>query len=137
MTKRENEILSKIKFSYKLANRPKKFIPRPWKLFYDVYDCTIEYNGKSYNYEYQVNDLDDKPTIEEVFDELLSDMFYYLDCEKNYDKFVSGLQNDNTDCDCELIDPYYYACKETTEALHNMFTDDEIRMIDEDLFYRT
>ena len=119
-------ILNKIKFTYEEAVNPKsaRFTPN-----HTIFDCKIVYNKKSYEFEYQCNAKHEMPTIERVMDCLMLDMESYESCFDVADFMVSfGYE-------LEEAKRIYKGCEKTSKALHRIFTDDELGMIYDDLFY--
>ena len=122
-------MLNKIAFIYEEANdQSNTFTP-----YHIRYDCVIKYgtNCKPYRFDYQCNPDHMTPNIKDVMYALLSDTASYdgadnifdfcdefgYDCIDNYDKAIE----------------IYNACKETSIAIHNMFTDDELDELSEEL----
>lgn len=119
-------ILNKIKFTYEEAVNPKS---ARFTSNHTIFDCKIVYNKKSYKFEYQCNAKHEMPTIERVMDCLMLDMESYESCFDVADFMVSfGYE-------LEEAKRIYKACEKTSKALHRIFTDDELGMIDDDLFY--
>ena len=124
-------ILNKIKFDYELATNPKS---KRFTDYHDIYKCVIKYNGKQCSFKYQTNThANGEPKLAEVLECLVSDMGFYETSKDIFD-FACKLGYDYDNPDCKKA---YEGCKRTSEALHRIFTDDELGMIDDDLFYRS
>ena len=123
------KILSKINFNYDLAINPKssRFTPR-----HDIYKCVMKYNGKQYSFEYQTNtEANGEPKLAEVLECVVSEMGCY-ESSRDFTDFALELGYDPESVECERA---YKGCKEVSKALHRLFTDEELGMIDDDLFY--
>ena len=119
-------MLNKIAFIYEEAeNQSNTFTP-----YHTRYDCVIKYgtNGKPYRFDYQCNPDHELPNIKDVMYSLLSDAMAYDEADNIFD-FCDDLGYDCIDNYDEAI-KIYNACKKTSIALHNMFTDAEIQSIE-------
>lgn len=121
-------MLEKIKFNYKVAENPKS---KKFTNAHEIYNCSISYNGKKHSFEYQCNPKYNKPTISDVMNCLTSDSFYY-EQSRDLKDFAEELGYS-----IEEAKKPFKLCKKTSEALHRMFTDDELDHIVDDLFYTT
>ena len=120
-----NSILHQIAFVYEeSANQNNTFTP-----YHTRYDCVIKYgtNGKPYEFTYQCNPNHMTPNITDVMDSLLLDASSYEGCDDIYD-FCNEFGYDIYEDEDKYYD-IYNACKRTSEALHEMFTSDEIEEI--------
>lgn len=109
-------MLNKIKFSYKVAEKQENlFTP-----CHTLYKCKIKYAGLTYTFKYQCNADFDTPNLKSCIDCLLMDASSYEDSTDVID-FCNELgYNDSKGIKA------YKACKKTYNALHRLFTDDEI-----------
>ena len=107
-------ILDKIDFDYEVSeNQQNLFTP-----YHTRFDITICYNNKEYTTEYQCNTQYCYPEKMDVLDSLLLDKFCY-----DADDFCTDGMSAS-----EVV-RIYNACKETSEALSNMFTEDELEAL--------
>lgn len=119
-------MLNSIAFIYEeSANQNDTFTPHHTR-----YDCAIKYGtyAEPYKFTYQCNPDYTTPNIKDVMDSLLLDASSYDDSTDIYD-FCNEYGYDIYENESKCYD-VYNACKRTSEALHRMFTDDEL----EDIF---
>lgn len=125
-------MLEKIAFIYtESEEQDNLFTP-----YHTKFDCAIQYgtNCKPYKFNYQCNTAHTMPNIKDVMYSLLLDAFAYNDAKDIYD-FCEVLGYDYIE-DYEKVVSMYDACKKTSNALHNMFSDDEISALyDESVEY--
>lgn len=127
--KMKTRILDKIEFNYELAKNPKS---KRFTSNHDIYDCVIKYNGKKYNFEFQTNtSAVGEPKLSEVVECLVSDMGFYEQSRDILDfAYELGYEPKSTECR-----KAWDGCKRTAKAFHRLFNDEELGMIDDDLFY--
>lgn len=123
------EILDKIKFDYTEAIDSKS---TPFTREHTIFKCKISYNRKSYTFEYQCNTNYELPEIERVLECLITDAECF-DNSKDFYNFAIDLGYDPYSEEAKRV---YNGCKKTSKALHRLFEDYEISMLDEDIFYR-
>ena len=121
-------MLNKIAFIYSESdNQQDLFTP-----YHTRFDCAIQYgtNCEPYKFDYQCNTAHTMPNIKDVMYSLLLDAWAYDDAE-NVFEFAEELGYDITD-DYDKITKMYDACRNTRNALHRMFTDAELEVLDEE-----
>ena len=123
------EILDKIKFNYSESLNPKS---KPFTKEHMIFNCRISYNRKYYSFEYQCNPNYEMPKLERVIECLITDTECF-DNSKNFYDFALGLGYDSESEEAKRV---YKACRKTSKAIHRLFEDYEISMLDEDIFYR-
>ena len=125
-------MLNKIAFIYtESENQKDLFTPNHTR-----FDCAIKYgtNCTPYKFDYQCNADYTTPNIKDIMYSLLLDAFAYDDAEDIYD-FCAELGYDYIE-NHEKVLSMYNACKKTSLAIHNMFTDEEIsKLYDESTEY--
>lgn len=117
------KILYKIKYNVKeSSNQNNNFTE-----YHTRFDCTLNYNNVTYNFDFQCNTDYTKPTKEVVLSSVLSDSRCYLDT-KVYDDDIDNLEvfkdafgYDNIK---ELLKAYY-GCKNAYNHISKMFTKEE------------
>ena len=118
-------MLRKIAFIYtESENQKDTFTP-----YHTRFDCAIKYgtNCKPYTFTYQCNTDHDIPTIASVMYSLIIDGEGY---EESRNILEFGIYNGyDVDNDYEKVVQVYNECKRTYEALHEMFTDEELQEI--------
>lgn len=122
------EILNKIKFNYSEALNPKS---KPFTREHTIFNCKISHNRKSYSFEYQCNPNYSEPKLDEVLECLITDMGCY-ECSRDIVDFAEELGYDPTSFECQKA---YDGCKKESKALHRLFTDEELSLIQDDLYY--
>ena len=112
-------MLNKIKFSYKVAEKQEGlFTPN-----HILYKCKIKYMGLSYTFKYQCNASYCEPNLNDCLDSLLLDASAY---EESRD--IIDFCNEFGYEDIKGI-KVYKACKKTYNAIHRLFTDEEIEKL--------
>lgn len=94
---------------------------------YNTYLIELSYNGKSYEFEYHDNYF--RHDYEGVLRDILSDKRAY-DLNSNIEDFASEFGYDYVSEECEEC---FEGCKETSEALEEMFTDEELEQLEEEV----
>ena len=115
-------MLKKIAFIYtESENQTNLFTP-----FHTKFDCAIKYgtNCKPYKFTFQCNTAHDIPTIASVMYSLIIDADGY-----NSSRGILDFMACNGYEDYEEGERVYDECKKTYDALHQMFTDEEIQAI--------
>ena len=117
-------MLEKIDFSFKQKeDQTLRFTPS-----HIIYIVTFKYNNKTMDFDYQCNPKYGLPTKEECLNCVLSDAFGYEDSMDILD-FAYKFGYNNT----EYTRRVYKGCKEMSEKIHNMFTDEEIEILANDI----
>ncbi len=112
-------MLNKIKFSYKEADKQVGLFSASHTLF----KCKIKVDGVQYSFDYQCNTSVMEPNLVDCLRCVLMDAFAYDDM-KDYDEFFREYGGDYKS---------YKACKKTSKALHRLFTNEEIEILDNEL----
>ena len=115
-------MLEKIAFIYSDSKEQNNlFTP-----YHTRFDCAIKYgtNCEPFKFNYQCNTAHTMPNIKDVMYSLLLDTFTYDDAKDVYE-FCEELGYDYIDY-YEKVSFMYNICRETSFAIHNMFTDEEI-----------
>lgn len=94
---------------------------------YSTYLIKLSYNEKSYRFEYHDNYF--RYDYEEVLRDILNDKRAY-DLNSNIEDFASEFGYDEDSEGCEEC---FEGCRKTSEALEEMFTDDELEQLEEEL----
>ena len=123
-----NEIIKKIKLTYKVAENPKS---ERFTSNHEIYKCNLSYNGKRYSFEYQCNPKYEKPNLDRILECLTSDMQIY---ESSRDLGDFAIELGYT---MEEAEKFYKCCAKTSKAFHRMFSESEIENIMDYLFYET
>lgn len=117
------KLIDKIDYNVKeSSNQNDKFTE-----YHTRFDCTLNYNDVTYNFDFQCNTDYTKPTKEVVLSSVLSDSRCYLDSKINDDdidnleefKFLFGYENIK-----ELLKAYN-GCKNAYNHISKMFTQEE------------
>lgn len=112
-------MLNKIKFSYEVAEKQEcLFTP-----YHTLYKCKIKYMGLSYTFKYQCNASHCKPNLNDCLDSLFLDASSYEDSKDIIDFCNEFGYTDSTGTKA------YKACKKTYNAIHRLFTDEEIEKL--------
>lgn len=117
-------MLESIKFSYKESENQNDL----FTTCHRRYACMIKYNGKQYSFDYQCNPNHSLPNVKDCVDSLLLDGFAYDDSKDLFDfadNFGYGITRET--------EKIYNACKKTSRALHRLFTDDELSVLQDEL----
>ena len=117
------KILYKIKYNVKESSNQNNNFTK----YHTRFDCTLNYNNVTYNFDFQCNTENTKPTKEVVLGCVLSDSRCYLD-SKVYDDDIDNLEEfkdlfgyeDIKDL-CEA----YKGCKNAYNHISKMFTKKE------------
>lgn len=122
-------MLNQIAFVYEESeNQTNLFTPHHTK-----FDCVIKYgtNSKPFQFTYQCNTDYMMPNINDVMDSLLLDTYAYDNCDspsEMADEFGYDYYEDKN-----KVDKIWDACKRTANALHEMFSDDELSEIEREI----
>lgn len=122
-------MLNKIAFIYtESENQNDLFTP-----YHTRFDCAIKYgtNCKPFEFPYQCNVDHTTPNIKDVMDSLMLDAQTYEEYDNAYD-MACGLGYDYYE-EKEKVEKIWNSCKETCEALQEMFTQDEFNDLIEEL----
>ena len=123
-------MLNKIAFIYTEAKEQNDlFTPHHTK-----FDCAIQYgtNCKPFEFPYQCNIEYVQPNIRDIMECLMLDAQVY-DCEYADAKdMADGFGYDYFE-EQEKVDNMWNACKRASEALHRMFTQDELDELAEEI----
>lgn len=123
-------MLEKIAFIYtESEEQDNLFTPHHTK-----FDCAIQYgtNCKPYKFTYQCNTAYTMPNIKDIMYSLLLDAWSYEEARDIQD-FANELGYDYFDeYEREKLCRMYDECKRTFNALHKMFTDAEIEILNEE-----
>ena len=122
-------MLNKIAFIYtESENQNDLFTP-----YHTRFDCAIQYgtNCKPFEFPYQCNADHTTPNIKDCMDCLLLDANTYeeFNCARD---MADGLGYDYYE-DYKKVDEIWDACERTFEALHEMFTQDELVKLAEEI----
>lgn len=121
-------MLEKVNFNYDFSmNQENLFTPAHTK-----FDVTIEYDGMCYVTEYQCNTQYGEPTKENVMKCLILDAMSYED-SADVESFVFDFGYADNKESLRRGFAAYEGCKKTYEALHIMFTNDEIYAISDEI----
>ena len=126
------EILKQIKVKTETSeNQNNLFTPCHRK-----YNVTVKYNGKQYSSTYQCN-VRQTPNAKDIIECLLLDASSY-DNAKDIKDFANEFGYELYEYDYgtkynKETERIYKACKKTSEAIHRMFTDEEIETLYEEL----
>ena len=121
-------MLEKIAFIYtESEEQDNLFTPHHTK-----FDCAIQYgtNCEPYKFNYQCNTAYMMPNIKDIMYSLLLDAWSYDNTEDAYD-CANELGFDMVEDYKKVID-MYMNCKNTSIALHRMFTDAELEKLNEE-----
>lgn len=117
------KILYKIKYNAKeSSNQNNNFTEHHTR-----FDCTLNYNNVTYNFDFQCNTDYTKPTKEVVLSSVLSDSRCYLDT-KVYDDDIDNLEVFKDLFGYENIKELlkaYEGCKNAYNHINKMFTKEE------------
>lgn len=117
------KILYKIKYNVKeSSNQNNNFTE-----YHTRFNCTLNYNNITYNFDFQCNTDYTKPTKEVVLSSVLLDSRCYLD-SKVYDDDMDNLEVFNDLFGYENIKELlkaYYGCKNAYNHINKMFTKEE------------
>ena len=94
--------------------------------YYNTYLIELSYNGKSYEFEYHDNYF--RHDYEEVLRDILRDKLAY-DNNPVLSDFADEFGYE-VDEECEEC---FEGCKETSEALENIFTNEELEQLEEEV----
>ena len=123
-------MLKKIAFIYEEAKKQEnKFTP-----YHTVFDCAIQYgtNCEPYRFTYQCNTDYNMPNIKDIMYSLMMDsQTYEFEYNDAFD-MACGLGYDYYE-EKEKVDNIWKSCKETCEALHRMFSQDELDELAEEV----
>lgn len=118
-------MLELINFTYSEAEEQNNlFTP-----LHTLFDCTIEYNGNKYDFNYQCNTTHCEPSLVDCLDCLFLDASAYDDSKDIYE-FAEAFGYDIEDEETERA---YNDCKKTSEALDYMFTNEEYSKIQDEI----
>lgn len=112
-------MLNKIKFSYKVADKQKDL----FTAYHTLFKCKIKYAGLSYTFNYQCNTTHMMPNLKDCLDSLLLDASSYESSENVIDFCSEFGYGDSKGIKA------YKACKKTYNAIHRLFTDEEIEKL--------
>ena len=120
-------MLEKIKVKIETSeNQTKLFTP-----CHRRYNVVIMYNGKRYSSTYQCN-IKETPTTKDIMYCLLLDANCYdttRDIKEFAEEFGYELYDDDYDGYNKETERVYKACKKTSEAMHRLFTDEELETL--------
>lgn len=85
------------------------------------FDGKLSCGGKDYYFPYQCNPAYTTPTVEDIMEALLSDISSY-ECSRDIDDFYKEFGFEKVSDAIKA----YESCKETSEALHRMFSEQEL-----------
>ena len=117
-------MLNKIKFSYREADKQEGLFTPCNTLF----KCKIKVDGCQFTFPYQCNTAYTTPNLLDCICSIISDMDCY-DISRNLADFYEALGF----TDFEEAEKAYKACKKTSKALHRLFTNEEIEILDNEL----
>ena len=123
-------MLNKIAFIYtESKNQNDLFTPHHTR-----FDCAIKYgtNCDPYKFTYQCNTDYNMPNIKDIMYSLMLDAQTYEEYDNAYD-MACDLGYDYYE-EKEKVEKIWNSCKETCEALHEMFTQDELDDLAEELY---
>lgn len=116
-------LIDKINYNVKeSSNQNDKFTE-----YHTRFDCTLNYNDVTYNFDFQCNTENTEPTKEVVLGCVLSDSRCYIDAKVNDSdidnleefKFLFGYENIKELCEA------YKGCKNAYNRVSKMFTKEE------------
>ena len=112
-------MLEKIKFTYDVAkNQDNLFTPNHTK-----FDCMIKYNGKQFSFPYQCNYHMNVNAKDAIYCLFMDAMGY----EQNPD--IDDFSSEFGYTSIKDAIRVYKACRRTYNALHRMFTDEELEQL--------
>ena len=117
------KILYKIKYNVKESSNQNNSFTE----YHTRFDCTLNYNNVTYNFDFQCNTDYTKPTKEVVLSSVLSDSRCYLDT-KVYDDDIDNLEVFKDAFGYKNIKELlkaYYGCKNAYNHINKMFTKEE------------
>ena len=131
MNKEVKEIMDNMKFTYRKSDNQTSHMFSAWHV---KYNCKISYNGKSFQTTYQCN-----PQYSDM-DKIKFDFVYCILLDKEaYDNaldeedFAASIGFDYYE-DKKEVDRIYKACERASRKLDEMFSDEELNILDE--FFR-
>lgn len=121
-------MLEKINFTYETSDNQDNLFTRAHTRF----DVCIETAHGAFTTEFQCNTLYTEPDKFTVLECLLSDMNCFEECENAEDFIFSFGYTDSPEA---LRNGFrvYEACKTTAEAMHKLFTDEELEELQNDI----
>lgn len=128
--KKENieTLIYKINYDVKESSNQNNLITE----YHTRFNCTLNYNNVTYNFDFQCNTKNTKPTKEVVLGCVLLDSRSYEDCKINDDdidnieefRFTFGYENVK-----ELLEAYN-GCRKAYNNIKKMFTNEEIEQLE-------
>lgn len=117
------KLIDKIKYNVnESSNQNNKFTE-----YHTRFDCTLNYNNVTYNFDFQCNTENTEPTKEVVLGCVLSDSRCYEECKVN-DRDIDNLEVFNDVFGYESIKELlqaYDGCKNAYNHINKMFTKEE------------
>lgn len=113
-------MLNKIKFSFRESDNQSNLFTQ----YHTRFKCKIKYCGLSFTFPYQCNTTHEEPNLESCLICLFLDASAY----ENSRGFLDFCDEFGYKDEKRAI-KNYKACKKTYEALHRLFTDEEINKI--------